>query len=261
LVEVTVATATALARVGDHATAASLLREALAGARSTQDPDTQVRCLAGLAASHAAAGDAAAARDALWEAWERTPVDAPAHRRCALHLTDMHVQALVGELRDAIDAARRAESIAKEHGFEDEEVEALVQIGECFLRLGESSRAFAALRVGYERAHERGLARREHQCLRLLGFLDATRSESRGGLRRIEEARAFAAAQGYAVDTLACDYLLGYLYASEGDRQRAASVFQQTLALATGLRNHHYARISEQALDALRVGEAVRLER
>ncbi|MCA9576426.1 MAG: protein kinase [Sandaracinaceae bacterium] len=261
LCEVTVATADALARVGDYASAANLQREALATARETRDIDTQVRCLSGLAMSYAAAGDEAAARSALWEAWERTPVDAAPIRRCALHLTDMRVQGQAGDLRDAIDAARRAESIAKEHGFEDEEVEALLHIGECHLRLNETSRAFAALRVGYERAHERGLTRREHQSLRLLGFLDASRHGSREGRTLIEEARAYAASQGYAVDMLECDYLLGYLYAQEGDVIRATGTFQQTHALAMGLGNHHYARFSEQALDALRLGEPVRLAR
>jgi serine/threonine protein kinase/tetratricopeptide (TPR) repeat protein len=261
LCEVTVATADAVARVGDHGAATSLLREALPLARAARDIDVQVRCLAGLATSYAAAGDANGARDAMWEAWERTPVEAPAYRRCFLHGADMHVQATVGDLRDAIDAGRRAETIAKEHGFEDEEVEALLVIGECYLRLDEISRSFASLRVAYERAHERGLTRREHQSLRLLGFLDASRHGSREGRERIEKARAYAAAEGYAVDMLECDYLLGYLYAREGDRMRAMGTFQQTLALAVGLGNRHYAAFSERALDALRAGEPVSLAR
>ncbi|MCA9532701.1 MAG: protein kinase [Myxococcales bacterium] len=261
LCEVTVATADTVARVGDHAAATSLLREALSFARELRDVDVQVRCLAGLATSYAAAGDGVGARDALWEAWERTPVDAPAHRRCSLHLADMHVQALVGDLRDAIDAGRRAESIAKEHGFEDEEVEALLLIGECYLMLDENGRAFSALRVAYERAHECGLTRREHQTLRLLGFLDASRHASREGWARIEKARAYAEAEGYAADMLECDYLRGYLYARDGERLRAIGTFQQTQALAVSLGNHHYARFSERAIDALRMGEPVRLAR
>ena len=73
--------------------------------------------------------------------------------------------------------------------------------------------------------------------------------------------RAYAAAEGYAVDMLECDYLLGYLYAHEGDRMRATGTFQQTLALAVGLGNRHYAAFSERALDALRMGDPVSLAR
>jgi ATP/maltotriose-dependent transcriptional regulator MalT len=149
--------------------------------------------------------------------------------------------------------------IAKEAGFHYEVAINAHQIAECYLRLGEHKRAFAALRSSYEIASEHAFTKLQMANMRLLGFIDATRFGSAEGRSRMLDAIGYAEVQGYVWDLIQGKYMLAIVDQQRGDLEGAARSLREVLDLAANHGHRKYIEDTEQAQRQLAAGQPIAL--
>jgi hypothetical protein len=93
--------------------------------------------------------------------------------------------------------------------------------------------------------------------LRVLGFIDAVRFNSLEGRKRIAEAAAYAASNGYVWDHLQSLYLLGIADAALGDPASARKALREAMRLAEEHGDTRYRDDAEAALRSIEAGEPV----
>jgi tetratricopeptide (TPR) repeat protein/tRNA A-37 threonylcarbamoyl transferase component Bud32 len=253
------AEAEALAKNGEQRRAAAALEEALAISRELGDRSATIRCLIPLALAQAQAGNAEASASAIAEA-RALAGDRP-DRFTEVELAKM--QSLVcfytSDHQGTVDHATRALELAKEYGFDYEIAVNAHNLGEAYLRLGDSKRSFASLRYSYEVARDHGWTKLQWVNLRVLGFIDATRFGSAEGKQRIIEAVEYAQRHGFVWDVIEGKAMLAIVAQREGDVDEARRQLGEVLRLAAESGHARAVEHAQRALAGLDAGDPIPL--
>jgi hypothetical protein len=186
-----------------------------------------------------AAGKAEAAQGALREAESFVAPEDPllALDRAVARLA---LAGFAGRWRDAADASVQAAALAEELGLLYEVASCLSEQAVALTRLGDGSRARAAVASALSAAEETGAERVLSRCRLVLGFLESIVA----GRASLDAQRGYIAAaesRGWIGDALLGRYLLGRMAARLGaaDEARHELLLAARIALSTG--NHSYA--------------------
>jgi hypothetical protein len=192
-----------------------------------------------LARTLGAAGKADAAQAALAEAALLVAASDPllALDRAA---TKMVLAGYAGKWRDAAEASVQAAAQAEELGLLYEVASCLSEQAVALTRLGDGSRARAAVASALSAAEETGADRVLARCRLVLGFLESI-DAGRASLDAQRGLIAAAESRGFIGDALLGRYLLGRMAARLGatDEARHELLLAARIALSTG--NHSYA--------------------
>jgi serine/threonine protein kinase/tetratricopeptide (TPR) repeat protein len=256
--DVSLATAEADMRMGEHKSAAQHFEEALALSRDMGDVDAQIRCLIPLALASASDGEHQRGLATLEEA-RRLGGSKDRFTECE-HLK---IQSLVNyfgnDYEATLDAASRALELAKEYGFTYEAAVNAHNMGEAYLRLGDYKRAFASLRYSFEMARDHGYEAMQWGNMRVLGFIDATRFGSKEGREHVVQSNAFAESRGLVWHLIQGRYYLAIIDQQRGDEESARQALREILRLAADHGHRDYVRAAEKALRALDSGSTIQL--
>jgi hypothetical protein len=186
-----------------------------------------------------ASGKAEAAQASLEEAEQIAAASDPllALDRASARLS---LAGFAGKWREAADAAVQAAALAEELGLLYEVASCLSEQAVALTRLGDGSRARAAVASAISAAEETGADRVLSRCRLVLGFLESIDA----GRASLDAQRGYIAAaesRGWIGDALLGRYLLGRMAArlGSGDEARHELLLAARIALSTG--NHSYA--------------------
>ncbi|HEX4337191.1 MAG TPA: AAA family ATPase [Polyangiaceae bacterium] len=192
-----------------------------------------------MARTLAASGKMDAAQAALAEAERLVAPEDPllALDRAAARFA---LAGFAGKWRDAADASVQAAALAEELGLLYEVASCLSEQAVALTRLGDGSRARAAVASALSAAEEMGAERVLSRCRLVLGFLESIDA----GRASLDAQRGYIAAaesRGWIGDALLGRYLLGRMAARLGapDEARHELLLAARIALSTG--NHSYA--------------------
>ncbi|HVW25373.1 MAG TPA: protein kinase [Polyangiaceae bacterium] len=192
-----------------------------------------------LARTLGASGKADAAQEAFEEA-ER--LASPSDPLLALDRATARfaLAGFAGKWREAADASVQAAALAEELGLLYEVASCLSEQAVALTRLGDGSRARAAVASAISAAEETGAERVLSRCRLVLGFLESIDA----GRPSLDAQRGYIAAaesRGWIGDALLGRYLLGRMAArlGAGDEARHELLLAARIALSTG--NHSYA--------------------
>lgn len=256
--EIFIAMAEAEARSGQYTEAVGSLTEALRLAEETKDPEATVRSLMPLALIYARMGEHLMAVSTLTRVREYS-ASFDAMTETHVHELESKIHYHARDQRAALAAATKAMEVAKEAGFHYESAINEHQIADCYLRLGEHKRAFAALRSSYEIASEHSFTKLQMANMRLLGFIDATRFGSAEGRVRMLDAIKYAESNGYVWDVIEGKYMLAIVDQTQGDADAASRTLREVLELAVHHGHRRYIEDTEQAQRQLSQGQSITL--
>ncbi len=154
--------------------------------------------------------------------------------------TRLALAGFAGKWRDAAEASVQAAALAEELGLLYEVASCLSEQAVALTRLGDGSRARAAVASALSAAEETGAERVLSRCRLVLGFLESIDA----GRASLDAQRGYIAAaesRGWIGDALLGRYLLGRMAARLGavDEARHELLLAARIALSTG--NHAYA--------------------
>ncbi|MFK7990963.1 MAG: protein kinase [Sandaracinaceae bacterium] len=257
--DVTLATAEADMRLGEHRLAADGFQKTLELSRQMGDVEAQTRCLIPFALASASDGKIDAALAALREAEQLSAPSGDRFTECELIKIESLVHFFAGAHRASYGAASRAFELSKEYGFPYEAAVNAHNMGEALLRLGDFKRAFASLRYSYGMSRDHGFVSLQWSNMRVLGFIDATRFGSADGRDHVVQANTFAEKHGYVWDLIQGRYYLAIIDQQGGDDESARVNLREILRLAADHGHSDYVRAAEKALRALDSGSTIQL--
>jgi eukaryotic-like serine/threonine-protein kinase len=255
--DVALAAAEAHARNGEYRSVVPYVADALELARATDDESGQLRALTVGATAYAAVGDRAVAVSALTEL-------ARLASRVSDHLVDVEVARVraavsfeLGQVPQALEAAREAVGLAREYGFVYELALSEFTLGTFYLRAGEDKRAFPALRQSYELATEHGFARLQWLNVCMLGYLDVMALGAESARARMVQAVRFAEGRGYVGDVIIEKYALAVAEQRLGDLHAATELLREVSELGRAHGHLLAAETAERGLSALHSGAPI----
>lgn len=256
--DVFVALADVDARRGEFERAVGYLKEALKLSERL-DEAARIGCLSPLALMYARMGDHAAALATYGEARALAEVLGEPATHCRLWrlLSQVHYHAR--DQKQSAVAAARAVEVAREANLSYFAALNAHHMGECYLRLDDHRRAFAALRSSYEVAVERGYTRLQMTNLRALGYIDAVRFGSAEGHSRVARAVAYAEAHDFVWDIIQGKYFLAGVEQVRGDTDAARALLREVLELAVEHGHRKYTEDAEAGLRQLEAGQPIGL--
>ena len=220
--EVAVRASDALGRVlheaGDLAQARSRFEEACRLAEG--DAALEAQALAGLALQPIRTGDAPEAlrlleraRGAAERGGDRILLGKVVNNIGAVHYGARRYPEALACFREALDVRQGL-------GYREGVVTNLHNVGDTLLRMGETSRAWAAFAHARELSEQVGWARGEAMNDVFLAYIDGTRGEE-GAVRRLQSARARARSLADRETAAQGAWLLGRLHIEKGDDETA----------------------------------------
>jgi tetratricopeptide (TPR) repeat protein len=258
--EAFIAKADADARSGEYEKAVALLKEALELPNSGPNRlRAQVTCLLQLAQTYARMDDHASAMQTLEQVKQLAAREPDALLEAQVLRLESQIHYHARDPAAVATAAARAMEVAREaNAFYEVALNAL-NLGEAHLRMGDSKRAFAALRSSYEISVEHGYTRLLMSNMRLLGFIDAMRFSSAEGRARLLQAIDYAVEHEYVWDVIPGKYLLAIVDQARGDVDSARAALREVLSLAAQHGHRKYTQDSEAALRELDAGTPIKL--
>jgi serine/threonine protein kinase/tetratricopeptide (TPR) repeat protein len=257
--DVTLATAEADMRLGEHRSATRGFEEALSISREMRDTEAQVRCLIPLALASASDGRLDRGLGALEEARRLGGPERDPFTECEQLKIEALVHYFAGDYDATLRVASAALELAKEHGFEYEAAVNAHNLGEAYLRRGDYKRAFASLRYSFELSRERGWENLQWANMRVLGFIDATRFGSKEGREHVLRAARFAESRGLVWHLLQSRYFLALIDQQRGNEDAARAALREILRLAGDHGHSDYVKAAQRGLKALDAGESIQL--
>ncbi|MEQ9081192.1 MAG: protein kinase [Sandaracinaceae bacterium] len=257
--DVTLATAEADIRLGEHRSASQHFEEALALSRELRDTEAQVRALIPLALASASDGRTDRALQALEEARRLGGEESDRFTECEMLKMEALTHFFANDYERCRAASSQALELAKEYGLTYEAAVNAHNLGEAHLRLGDYKRAFASLRYSYEVARDHGWEKLQWSNMRVLGFIDATRFGSKEGREHVVRANEFAERHGFVWDLIQGRYYLAIVDQGRGDDDAARGGLRDILRLAAEHGFSDYVKAAEKALRALDQGSTIQL--
>jgi len=257
--DVTLATAEADIRLGEHRSASQHFEEALAISRELQDTEAQIRALVPLALASASDGRTDRALSALEEARRLGGEESDRFTECEMLKMESLTHFFANDYERSRAAASQALELAKEYGLTYEAAVNAHNLGEAHLRLGDYKRAFASLRYSYEVARDHAWEKLQWSNMRVLGFIDATRFGSKEGREHVVRANDFAERHGFVWDLIQGRYYLAIVDQGRGDDDAARAGLRDILRLAAEHGFSDYVQAAEKALRALEQGSTIQL--
>src|SRR5690606_14622479 len=198
----------------------------------------------------AGAGELDAAQEALDAAVQLLPADDDPVLLCERAKVRALIRAFQRDWGGAALAAEQAAEMGREAGMSHEVAVNLHNQGDSLMRLGELPRAYAALQKSLEVAEVIGSDRMVNLNRIMLAYLDAANG-SNVARRVLGERLAAAEAQRWTWDAITGRYLLGKLFAEQGDADGARRELTMARRLAEQSKNRLLSEDCRMALEAL----------